>query len=70
MSEKPATRGNVIEHDADSERARVAYFLMEVALENRIPTYSGRLGVLADDTLRSATGSFPSTRTRSMDGRS
>ena len=34
--------------------ARVAYFSMEVALENHIPTYSGGLGVLAGDTLRSA----------------
>ena len=33
---------------------RVAYFSMEVALENDVPTYSGGLGVLAGDTLRSA----------------
>jgi starch phosphorylase len=32
----------------------IAYFSMEVALESRIPTYSGGLGVLAGDTLRSA----------------
>lgn len=32
---------------------RVAYFTMEVALSNEIPTYSGGLGVLAGDTLRS-----------------
>lgn len=32
---------------------RVAYFSMEVALANDIPTYAGGLGVLADDTLRS-----------------
>lgn len=32
---------------------RVAYFSMEVALSNEIPTYSGGLGVLAGDTLRS-----------------
>jgi starch phosphorylase len=32
---------------------RVAYFTMEIALENGIPTYSGGLGVLAGDTLRS-----------------
>ena len=35
-----------------SER-RVAYFTMEIALESAIPTYSGGLGVLAGDTLRS-----------------
>ncbi|MDJ0655869.1 MAG: alpha-glucan family phosphorylase [Xanthomonadales bacterium] len=33
---------------------RVAYFSMEIALESRIPTYSGGLGILAGDTLRSA----------------
>jgi glycogen phosphorylase len=32
----------------------VAYFSMEIALENRMPTYSGGLGVLAGDLLRSA----------------
>lgn len=31
----------------------VAYFTMEIALESAIPTYSGGLGVLAGDTLRS-----------------
>ena len=31
----------------------VAYFSMEIGLENDIPTYSGGLGVLAGDTLRS-----------------
>jgi glycogen phosphorylase len=33
---------------------RVAYFSMEIALDNDIPTYSGGLGVLAGDTLRAA----------------
>src|SRR5881394_355552 len=33
---------------------RVAYFSMEIALEPDIPTYSGGLGILAGDTLRSA----------------
>jgi glycogen phosphorylase len=32
----------------------VAYFSMEVALENEIPSYAGGLGVLAGDILRSA----------------
>jgi len=34
---------------------RVAYFSMEIALRNEIPTYAGGLGVLAGDTVRSAT---------------
>jgi starch phosphorylase len=33
---------------------RVAYFSMEIALRNEIPTYAGGLGVLAGDTMRSA----------------
>lgn len=33
---------------------KIAYFSMEIALESAIPTYSGGLGVLAGDTLRSA----------------
>ncbi|MGD9385512.1 MAG: alpha-glucan family phosphorylase [Thioalkalispiraceae bacterium] len=33
---------------------RIAYFTMEIALRNEIPTYSGGLGILAGDTLRSA----------------
>ncbi len=33
---------------------RIAYFSMEIALQNNIPTYSGGLGVLAGDTIRSA----------------
>ncbi len=44
----------MIGHDAFPERASIAYFSMEVALESQIPTYSGGLGVLAGDTLRSA----------------
>ncbi|MCC6208280.1 MAG: alpha-glucan family phosphorylase [Gammaproteobacteria bacterium] len=33
---------------------RIAYFSMEIALRNEIPTYAGGLGVLAGDTLRAA----------------
>lgn len=32
----------------------IAYFSMEMALESKLPTYSGGLGVLAGDTIRSA----------------
>lgn len=34
--------------------ARIAYFSMEIALRNEIPTYAGGLGILAGDTLRAA----------------
>ena len=35
------------------ERPRIAYFSMEVGIKSEIPTYSGGLGVLAGDTIRS-----------------
>jgi starch phosphorylase len=44
----------MMEGDAIPDRAWIAYFSMEIALESEIPTYSGGLGVLAGDTLRSA----------------
>ncbi len=37
-----------------SDRERVAYFTMEIAVRGDVPTYSGGLGVLAGDTLRAA----------------
>ncbi|HME52838.1 MAG TPA: alpha-glucan family phosphorylase [Candidatus Lokiarchaeia archaeon] len=40
--------------DIAPENAKVAYFSMEIALEGDVPTYSGGLGVLAGDTIRSA----------------
>lgn len=33
---------------------RIAYFSMEIGIKNDIPTYSGGLGVLAGDTIKSA----------------
>jgi starch phosphorylase len=33
---------------------RVAYFSMEIALDRRLPTYSGGLGILAGDSLKAA----------------
>jgi len=38
----------------DKAKREIAYFTMEIALENDIPSFSGGLGVLAGDTLRSA----------------
>jgi starch phosphorylase len=39
--------------DEAKEHRRVAYFSMEVAVGSSMPTYSGGLGVLAGDTLKS-----------------
>ena len=33
---------------------RIAYFSMEIALDQAMPTYSSDLGILAGDTLRAA----------------
>ena len=38
----------------NSVKRLVAYFPMEIALENAMPSYSGGLGVLAGDTIRAA----------------
>jgi glycogen phosphorylase len=38
----------------NSTKRIVAYFSMEIALENDMPSYSGGLGVLAGDTIRAA----------------
>ncbi|MEJ2572605.1 MAG: alpha-glucan family phosphorylase [Gammaproteobacteria bacterium] len=40
--------------DEFTHSPRIAYFSMEIALDNAIPTYAGGLGVLAGDTVRSA----------------
>jgi starch phosphorylase len=39
---------------SNSVKRFVAYFSMEIALENAMPSYSGGLGVLAGDTIRAA----------------
>ena len=42
------------ELDDFTHEPRIAYFTMEIALQNEIHTYSGGLGILAGDTIRSA----------------
>ncbi len=37
-----------------NDQRTIAYFSMEIALEAEMPTYSGGLGILAGDTIRSA----------------
>jgi starch phosphorylase len=41
-------------YEAFPSSGQVAYFSMEIAINRSMPTYSGGLGVLAGDTLRSA----------------
>ena len=45
--------GSAVRRALQGER-KIAYFSMEIALESAMPTYSGGLGVLAGDTIRSA----------------
>src|ERR1035437_8664830 len=48
----PSTAPDVA--SVDLAARRIAYFSMEIALSSAFPTYSGGLGMLAGDTLRSA----------------
>jgi glycogen phosphorylase len=45
--------GTAVVSALEGER-KIAYFSMEIALESAMPSYSGGLGVLAGDTIRSA----------------
>src|ERR1022692_4510361 len=49
-----ATSSKPFSYEAFPSAGVVAYFSMEIAIDPRMPTYSGGLGVLAGDTLRSA----------------
>jgi starch phosphorylase len=51
-SKKPMEQQNNHLNDFLKE-PRIAYFSMEIGVNNAIPTYSGGLGVLAGDTIRS-----------------
>jgi starch phosphorylase len=50
-SAMPSTYGD---NSVTPVREAIAYFSMEIGLEDAIPTYAGGLGVLAGDTLRAA----------------
>ncbi|MCC6398847.1 MAG: alpha-glucan family phosphorylase [Bacteroidetes bacterium] len=51
--ERYATGSAGVPHGTPDVERRIAYFSMEVAADGAMPTYSGGLGVLAGDTLRS-----------------
>ena len=44
----------MIQTMSNSMKQKIAYFSMEIALSNDIHTYSGGLGVLAGDSIRSS----------------
>ena len=41
-------------HSRPADYRSIAYFSMEIGIEDAMPTYSGGLGVLAGDTIRAA----------------
>jgi len=51
------------------EHRTIAYFLMEIGLEGRLPTYSGGLGVLAGDTIRDELRPMASVASVTIEGR-
>jgi starch phosphorylase len=50
----PLTSSKPFSYESFPSAGQVAYFSMEIAINPGMPTYSGGLGVLAGDTLRSA----------------
>src|SRR5579863_9589747 len=50
----PSTHTKPFSYETFPISGHVAYFSMEIAIHPSMPTYSGGLGVLAGDTLRSA----------------
>src|SRR6266576_1143932 len=50
----PKREASEMVSQVNSVKRIVAYFSMEIALENAMPSYSGGLGVLAGDTIRAA----------------
>ena len=51
---EPCRRGGEETGEKRMSERMIAYFTMEIALEAHMPTYSGGLGALAGDTVRSA----------------
>ena len=50
-----AKKNLLYEHEECIKRGnKIAYFSMEICVDHKIPTYSGGLGILAGDTIRSA----------------
>jgi len=54
MHSTPATPSTPFSYESFPTTGLVAYFSMEIAINPAMPTYSGGLGVLAGDTMRSA----------------
>src|SRR6266481_9818707 len=50
----PKREASEMASPVNSVKRLIAYFSMEIALENAMPCYSGGLGVLAGDTIRAA----------------
>lgn len=51
--DKYLKHGHKSYHDEEIKQRRIAYFSMEIGIDSSIPTYSGGLGILAGDFIKS-----------------
>lgn len=53
LEKKYSNPGKVTVPKIRKQKKRIAYFSMEIGIDSKIPTYSGGLGILAGDTIKS-----------------
>lgn len=53
LEKKYSNPGKVPVPKIRKQKKRIAYFSMEIGIDSKIPTYSGGLGILAGDTIKS-----------------
>jgi len=53
LEKKYSNPGKVSVPKIRKQKKRIAYFSMEIGIDSKIPTYSGGLGILAGDTIKS-----------------
>ncbi|MBA7486924.1 Glycogen phosphorylase [subsurface metagenome] len=53
LEKKYSNPGKVAVPKIRKQKKRIAYFSMEIGINSKIPTYSGGLGILAGDTIKS-----------------
>ncbi|MBA7509863.1 Glycogen phosphorylase [subsurface metagenome] len=53
LEKKYSNPGKVAVPKIRKQKKRIAYFSMEIGIDSKIPTYSGGLGILAGDTIKS-----------------
>lgn len=53
LEKKYSNPGKIAIPKIRKQKKRIAYFSMEIGIDSKIPTYSGGLGILAGDTIKS-----------------